>query len=109
MDYLSDAVQIAGLSDEIILTALVNHPCLEKLREDISRLRTRSAHLKGLVIVDENSPNSNDIARISGYPVYKHLHDIWPKAVRSQTIFTGICDKILNRERAGNVQAKASA
>ena len=77
---LSDTLQIAGLIDEIVIAVLAKNQQLEKLEEDVSKIRARSGMIKGIIIIDKAGPDTDDLVRIEAYRLTEPLRDVWPKS-----------------------------
>ena len=80
LESLSDALQFAAFSDEIVLTMLAGNKQSEKLKDDVAKIRARSTKLKGVIIVDKTAPNADDLICIAGYALRDPPREIWPKA-----------------------------
>ena len=109
VESVSDAFQVASHADEIILTTLTNHALPEKVKEIVAKFRSRSAQVKGIVIVDENSPSSADLSRIASYPLRHHLYEIWPKAAQPSMGLARLLNRLLGRGATSGTQVEASA
>ncbi len=87
LESLSDAFQVAAIADEVVLAVLAGNQQLEKLRDDVAKIRARSAHVKGVIVVDETEPDTDELAHIRGYTISEPLREIWPKPKKSARFF----------------------
>ena len=108
LESLSDSLQLAAYTDEIVLAVLADTQQLNKLKDDVAKIRARSARLRGVIIVDKTGPNAEDLACIRGYVLSDILRDIWPKA-KPMAFFEMISfKKLLGRGAKADNHAEAS-
>ena len=79
---LSDALFVAGLADEVLLTAVDDRTALSALAETIQTLRQRRVTIRGLVIADRSKPRRSAFRHMYKYAKSERLGAVWPSTER---------------------------